>query len=129
MRDYQPNKNNPYRLPRNLYMQTLYLIRDYDRLKRTYDDILYSSPDPRDGMPSSGEINDGTAEKATTRAAIAQKCEAIEQAKLQIPEEYRKAVMDNIRYQVPYPDYAAYSTWKRWRQRFIYFVAKNLNWV
>lgn len=30
MRHYMPTKSNPYALPHNVYMQMLYLIRDYD---------------------------------------------------------------------------------------------------
>ena len=34
MRNYQRTRNNPYLLPHHLYMRTLYIIRDYERLKQ-----------------------------------------------------------------------------------------------
>ena len=40
MRNYQAKNNNPYRLPHNLYMRMLYLIKDYERLKEERKEIL-----------------------------------------------------------------------------------------
>ena len=40
MRDYQAVTNNPYLLPHHLYMRTLYIIRDYDRLKEKAEKLL-----------------------------------------------------------------------------------------
>lgn len=125
MRDYQRQKNNPYKLPRNLYMRMLYLVRDYERLKSERDDILNSSP-PSDGLPHSG-IGNPTENKAIKLAALGDKCDAIDKALETVPPEYRKAVRDNICFRSPYPIFAGETTFKRWRCRFIYEVAKNLH--
>ena len=53
MRNYQRQKNNPYKLPHNLYMRMLYLVRDYERIRSEREDILAASPAP-DGIPHSG---------------------------------------------------------------------------
>ncbi len=34
MRNYIPSRNNMYKLPHNTYMQMLYLLRDYERIKK-----------------------------------------------------------------------------------------------
>lgn len=34
MRDYQRRKNNKYYLPKSVYHRTLWVIRDYERMKK-----------------------------------------------------------------------------------------------
>lgn len=48
MRDYIPKD---YKLPRAVYYQALYAVRDYDRLHAEYNDIMHASASPADGMP------------------------------------------------------------------------------
>ena len=95
MRNYQPQKNNPYKLPHNLYMRMLYLIRDYDRMKT-----------------SSGSHTE---------------LDAVDHALHSIPKEYRLGVWNNVCYRTPYPADAGEATYKRWRCRFIYNLAKELH--
>lgn len=42
-RDYQRKINNRYKLPRAIYHQTLWIIRDYERIKRQLENILNCS--------------------------------------------------------------------------------------
>ena len=51
MRDYQRTRNNKYVLPQTVYLQTIYKIRDYDRMVLELERALESSPEPSDGMP------------------------------------------------------------------------------
>ena len=111
MKEYQPEKSK-YNLPRNVYMRTLYLIRDYDRLQ-----------------PGCRGNSDTTADKAIQIADVSKECEAIEQAIICIPEEYRKGVVNNVMYQIRYPDTAHYMTWAKYRSRFIQNVAKNMRYI
>jgi len=39
MRHFIPKRNNLYKLPHNVYMQMLYLLRDYPRIKKTLKTI------------------------------------------------------------------------------------------
>ena len=128
MRNYQPQKTSPYILPHNLYMQVLYLIRDYDRLKKEYHDIIDETPF-NDGQPRSGGITDTTAKKAVKIASISDKLASIEQSLILIPMEYRSHVFNNIVYGVIFPDYANRNTWSIYRCRFIHHVAKNMKWL
>lgn len=127
MRDYQKKKNNPYYLPRTLYRRVLSVIRDYDRQKREINDILYGTAE-RDGIAVAGGKTGNPTENAAIRLAQYENdIEAVEQALAQLPEEYRKGVFNNIRLGERFPDEAHYVTWWRWKQRFVWCVAKNLN--
>lgn len=127
MRDYQRQKNNPYKLPHNLYMRMLYLVRDYERIRSEREDIINGSP-PADGVPHSG-VGNPTEHKAIKLAMLDRECEAVAKALKSIPEEYRKAIVNNICYGSPYPIFADPETYGRWRRRLIFFTAKNLGLV
>jgi len=60
---------------------------------------------------------------------ISAELKAVEQAMIIVPHEYREGVRGNIVYQVRYPDDAGERTYKRWKQRFIYNVAVNMNYL
>ncbi len=127
MRDYQRKKNNPYRLPHNLYMRVLYLVRDYERLQAIRREILLESPSP-DGTPHSG-IGSPTEGKALRMYAIGQECDAVERALAAVPAEYRRGILANICRRAPYPSDAGSETYGRWRRKFLYQVAKNLHLI
>lgn len=123
MRDYLPKT---YSLPKAVYYQALYAVRDYDRLRAEYDDILHASAAPPDGLPHGSGSGQPVMDKAIRLNAISAKLTAIERALSCIPPEYRRGVLDNVRYQAPYPYVACYRTWSTYRRRFLFGVAKNL---
>lgn len=100
MREYQRKKNNPWRLPQNLYMRVLYTIRDYNRIKAEQNTEAHLS-----------EIS------------------AIETALLDIPEFFRESILNNILYDSYFPLGADERTYRRYKQRYIYSVAKYLNLI
>lgn len=126
MREYQPKKDGPYRLPKAVYYQALYAVRDYDRLRREYDDILHASASLSDGQPRGTGIGDPTERKVERLLQLGDRITAIERALAMLPEEYRKGVLNSIRYQSPYPYIAGRETWGKQRRRFLFFVAQNL---
>ncbi|MBO5163231.1 MAG: hypothetical protein J6B75_02130 [Ruminococcus sp.] len=125
MRDYQRKKNNSYKLPHNLYMRMLYLVRDYERIKSQRADILHSTP-VNDGQPHTS-LSNPTEIKGIKLAMLDNECSAIEKALDDIPQEYRKGIIDNICYGSPYPYTAHRNTYSYWRTRLLNMVAKNLN--
>ena len=127
MRDYQPQKNNPYKLPHNLYMRMLYLIRDYDRMRSEREDILHGSP-ANDGIPCAG-IGNPTENKAIRLMSMGSECDAVDAAFREIPAEYRKAIHDNICYGSPYPYTAHRNTYSYWRTRLLYALAKKMGCI
>lgn len=128
-REYQRTKNNPYLLPHNLYMRVLYIIKDYDRLKDEYHAILDSSSAPPDGMPKGSGTSSPTEDKGIKLALISDELHAIEQALMTVPEEYRHGVKQNVLYGAWYPQGGTVRTYQRWKQRFVYHVAKRMNYI
>ena len=128
-RDYQPYKNNKYLLPQPLYRMTLAFIRDHKRKLLTYNQIGQESPPPPDGQPRSTVASDPTKRAGIRRAEMRTAIKAVESALEMIPPEYRKGVWDNIVNYRRYPDDASVSTYKRYKQRFIYYVAHNMFWI
>ena len=126
MRDYQPEKNNPYWLPKSLYRRTLYLIRDYDRMVEEKEDI---PTDKATGGQGGGGIGDRTGSAGVRAAEISRDIAAVDHAMEMIPEEYRGGVWQSVAYSLPYPRDADRRTYSRWKSRFIYYVAANKGWL
>jgi hypothetical protein len=56
-----------------------------------------------------------------------EKMEAVEQAEILLPDEYRNGVLNHVKYGERFPDTAHLNTWKSWQARFIYRIAERLN--
>ena len=125
MRDYQRQKNNKYILPRAQYHRTLWLIRDYYRLKEEAEYGIQAAPDPPDGMPRGTAISDPTADKAIALGRLLDIIHLIDRERDAIPEEYRRGVWENVMYGTAYPRDADRSTYGRIKSRFVYGVAKG----
>ena len=128
-RDYQPKKNNPYLLPQPLYRMTLAFIRDHERKRSEYGSLADASPPPPDGLPHGSASGNPTQRIGIRRAELWIAISAVEDALGTVPEEYRKGVWQNIVYYRRYPDDADPSTYRRYKQKFIYQVAHNMFWT
>ena len=129
MRDYQ-RKRGKYTLPREVYLQTLWQIRGYDRLCKEYAETVTESPAPSDGMPrAKGITSDPTYQKAVKLEHIGRVISAIDTAKSMIPPEYREGVWRSVMYRKPYPINADRTTYGRWKSKFVYTVAEKLNFI
>ena len=128
--DYQRRKNNPYFLPGTLYQRVLAVIRDYERERSEMIDMLYSIPN-KDMTEVSKSNGNGkpTERKAIILSFYKNDIDAVVSALEKLPIEYRQGVFKNIVYRERFSDIAAYRTWIRQKQRFVYEVAKNLNLV
>ncbi len=126
MRDYVPKSCG---LPTAIGNQVLWLVKDYDRMKTEYDNAIWDSPGPPDGQPRARNNADPTSREAMKRAVLFQKIEAVEQAKLEIPEEYREGVWNNLLYKTPYPQNADRVTYWREKSKFMRRVAQNMLWA
>ena len=118
MRDYQPKRNNPYRLPNNLYHEVKYMIKDYKRLEEEYEELTAESSEERNW---------------TKLCTVASKLAAIRTAVETIPCEYREGVMNNLENERKkdgyYPSNADYRTYQSYKQKLIYLVALGMNYV
>lgn len=125
---YQRQKNNRYVLPTAVWNKTIWQIRDYYRLKEARNDIIYQRGSD-DGTPHGSGTGDPTFQKAEKLSRVTDVVKAIEDALEQIPQEYRKGVWDNVQFRSPYPDDAARRTYGRMKARFVFLVARRLDYV
>lgn len=127
MRDYQRKKHTKYIIDRVVYQKTIWVIRDYYRLKDICDSLIEESPEPNfNKVQSTNKITNQTENIVMKRDKYITQVKVIENALLSIPEEYRKGIWNNIMYNAAYPIYADRSTYGRWKSKFIYQVAKYL---
>lgn len=125
MREYIPKRSDQYTLPKNVYYQALYAVRDYARLRNEYNEMLYRSSTP-DGQPHSTMPGDPTGRLAVRISELSDKLTAIDRALHMIPEEYRRGVADNVMYGCRYPYTACMKTWSNYRRKFLFYTAKYL---
>ena len=102
-RDYQ-RKRTKYILPKAVYHQALWIIRDYQRMKDRMNDKLGTKSQNLDGMPHGKWTTDPTFEAAAIREDMAKKISAIDRSLQLIPPEYRKGIWENIQYGSPFPE-------------------------
>lgn len=126
---YQRQKNNRYILPTAVWNKTIWQIRDYYRLKEARDDIIYQRGSFDDGMPHGSGTGDPTFRKAEKLARVTDVVKVIEDALEQIPQEYRKGVWDNVQFRSPFPMDADRTTYGRLKSRFVFTVAKKLDYL
>ena len=119
-------------------MRMVYVIRDYERMKNADGDI---ESDLRDAIGHSlngyvsvnqlDNIAESISEKLISSGFIffpnETEVEAVEKAMDKIPEFYREPIYNNIISGDRYPTGADERTFRRYKQKFIYYVAKYLN--
>ena len=103
--------------------RALWLIRDYPHLKARLDDLDGERGGASDGQPRAHDPHSAVEDLAIKRAAISSQLQPVERAFEMIPEEYRRGLWDAIQARKRYPDYANRLTWKKWRQRLLWYVA------
>ena len=139
LRNYQ--RNTDYKLPQSVYMRVLWKIRDYERLREEQMKILYASSPPPDGQPKSSALGNPTEQKALRRAYIDAELAAIDQASIVLQGEYSNRMTTGFDPLTAFQDYLYFCqeyrrktkndegpctrTWKYYRARFVYEVAKN----
>ena len=126
MKDYQ-TKLERARLPRDVYMQVLWTIRGYERMKKELEDIIDGTPDRSQPHSNGGTPGSPVEAKAGKRDESGlDKVRAIEKALDSIPEEYRRGVWNKVIHNEPYPDDANVSTYSRYKGEFVLRTAKYL---
>lgn len=104
--------------------RALWLIRDYPHIKARLEDLDgYGTGGASDGQPRAHDPHSPVVDLAIKRAALSAQLKPVEKAFDEIPEEYRKGLWEAITARRRYPDYATVRTWKRWRQRLLWYTA------
>ncbi|MCF0140586.1 MAG: hypothetical protein HUJ78_00965 [Mogibacterium sp.] len=106
MHEYQIRSMECYVLPRTVYMQCIWLVRDIDRMKAFVGDDANRDADMFENIES--------------------RIRTVEDALMTIPEEYRQGIVDNIVLKKSFKDYAHENTWRRWKQQFLYELAVRM---
>ena len=132
MREWQQTKFKDLVMPDAVYYQTIWAVRDLDRME---SDLRNMEQDIRLGnIPStsivSDDVNTYTVSNPTEymvvqKAQLEKRVEAIRSALETVPPAYRQFILDNI---VKHKSYKCFPNklWRVWKQRFLFNVAKNL---
>ncbi len=124
MKEYQIVHDKEFVLPREVYHQCIWIVRDMGRMESELNRM--SGMIVRDGTGGNA-YQDGTPAEIKAAEMYRLRLNAIKQALLEIPKEYRAGVLNSIVNRgSTYSDLAHENTWKRWKQRFVFYLAKNL---
>lgn len=107
MKNYMLRSFDSYILPREVYYQCIWLIKDMERLQDLKRDV---------GRSSVG-------------IAATKRLDAIDRALEELPDVYREPMIRNIINKEEFPETAHENTWRKWKQLFIYQLAVNLELV
>lgn len=130
-RDYQRKINNRYKLPRAIYHQTLWIIRDYERIKRQLENILNCSNSNSDinSYIQTNYVGNPVLNEVIKRDKYFNYVKIIEESLNVIPTEYQKGVWDNVTKYKAYPLDADRSTYGRYKSKFIHEVAERFDLI
>lgn len=103
--------------------RALWLIRDYPNIKARVEDMDGYGSGASDGGPRSTVPHSSTQDIAIRRADISWQLDIVDKAIEVVPEEYRVGIWNNILRRERFPNTASLKAWKRWKQRFIWYVA------
>lgn len=109
--------------------RALWLIRDYPHLIDRLSALDGYGSGGSDGGSRSSDIHSSVESIAIKRAALADQAHIIEHAFERVPEEYREHLWKSIILRQRYPDTAGIKTWKRWRQRVLWWVAHDAGFI
>ena len=127
---YNPKKG-VYAVPDTVYLRMVYLVKDYPRMCMTADSLLDATP-PQTETP---EIQRQRNIKATETnnlkyAAIMSDIRDVEAAlTATVPPESQKAILHAIINNTRYPIDKDRRTYTRYKQHFIYELAKRRNLI
>lgn len=134
-REWQQTNVKAYVLPDTVYYQTLWAVRDLERMEER---IVELEEDIEVGLKGHNSFNETkvnynyskpTEDVAIAKASLEERTRAIKEALSIVPEIYKQYVMNSVINKISpgkkYPD----NIWKIWKQRFLYTVALNLNMI
>lgn len=112
-----------YRLPKAVYYQCIWIIKDIDRLKRL--EVAANTGCKEDELVFF-EVDEEVIRNREVLRQARFKLNCIRRALEEVPEEYRENTLDSIIYNLPFSDMAHENTWRKWRKVFIRSLASNL---
>ena len=117
------------KIPQDVYYRCIWLVRGRRRLQ----DLAEMSDDTLQASVSASEMEDDHSDAAIVSEAVIRQAErdleSISNALERIPGAYREGILSNIADKEPFGDMAHPNTWKKWKQEFIYQLAKQLHLI
>ena len=113
-------------MEKTVYARVLAVVRDYPRMCAAQKAALAGLP-----TMAYGAGKDPTAAKAQRIERLDADIRAVHNALARIPQEYHAGILDNIIFRVPMIriEGASEKTWSRWKSRFLWEVAAQMDLV
>lgn len=112
MKEYQYQVGGRQKLPKEVYYQCIWIIRDMERIKKIIEDDSKLIVDEKDFA----KLEDALV-----------KFDCLERALYEIPNYYREGIIESVQNRGGgYGDFAHENTWKKWKSKFMYAFATNL---
>ena len=132
-REWQVTQLPEYVLPNAVYYQSLWAVRDLERMENRLQDLMYERQSPKGSMVSeSRKKYAGRFSKVENRAMetaiLQERVDGIHQALILVPIEYRNTILDNIVLKESVTDQPD-KEWRMWKQKFLFMVAHNLSMI
>ncbi|MGI6177042.1 MAG: hypothetical protein ACOYJO_01110 [Eubacterium sp.] len=129
-REWQQTKMTEYLMPDAVYYQSLWAVRDYQRMEKRIRELHKDLDtggssvvnETGDRYTSSSKVE----KKALELALLEDRVDGIKRAISGVPREYRAFILSNIILKnsgAGFPD----KVWRSWKQKFLYDVAHNLS--
>lgn len=120
-----------YLMPEAVYYQSIWAVRDYQRMKSQLEQMLSSPEKTKSGSLVEERFSSyGTyrpvEDKALEIAVLKERVEGIRKAFVQVPPEYRSYLISNIVMKNSGKNFNN-KVWRMWKQIFLYQVAINLS--
>lgn len=119
-------------ITKEVYNRCVWAVRDMDRMRS----IVEAGAGARIAAPHESasiyDLPEGENAALISETAIARAGEelaCIERALVAVPDVYRKGVLANIRDKEPFSELAHFNTWKKWKQTFIYELARGMHLI
>lgn len=126
MKEVKLNKESKKMMPRPVYNQCLWIVKDYERLVEMNKYISDNMPEGEGDYVYYADSSENLICKAVLDNARFQiKC--VEEALSIIPDELRDGIYKNITAGIVFDSVASMNTWKKWKERFIRYLAQKLN--
>jgi hypothetical protein len=132
-REWQQTKMTEYVMPNAVYYQSIWAVRDFERMQKRIkflekeNDRSVSKGVVKEKM-SKYDVGKPVEKMAVEKAILEERVDGIKRALSVVPEEYRSYVLANIVLKNPgitFPD----KVWRKWKQVFLFRVAKNLSMI
>ena len=131
-REWQQTKLSEYVMPNAVYYQSIWAVRDLERMEDRLEELKFEGKITgtsvvKDFQKQYDRARVNKVEDVAMEVAILQeRIEGITNALNQVPERYRKSIMDNI-FQKDVSTNSKNKLWRAWKQKFLFQVAKNLS--